>query len=98
VVFDYRPSPILENNYPLVVHPSYEIILNNKATDWLIAQDDGTDIESRNVGYYTSDAGEIPRRIQNTTDWRFIIVIISRTDVLFIVIWTYLQVRVGDLQ
>ena len=28
----------------------------------LIAQDDGTDIEFRNVGFYTSDAGEIPKR------------------------------------
>ena len=27
----------------------------------LIAQDDGTDIEFRNVGFYTSDAGEIPK-------------------------------------
>ena len=28
---------------------------------FLIAQDDGTDIEFRNVGFYTSDAGEIPK-------------------------------------
>ena len=32
------------------------------------AQDDGTDIEFRNVGFYTSDAGEIPKRTQ-TTFW-----------------------------
>ena len=31
-----------------------------------IAQDDGTDIEFRNVGFYTSDAGEIPKRTQTT--------------------------------
>jgi hypothetical protein len=30
--------------------------------NFLIAQDDGTDIEFRNVGVYTSDAGEIPKR------------------------------------
>ena len=29
---------------------------------FLIAQDDGTDNEFRNVGFYTSDAGEIPKR------------------------------------
>ena len=29
---------------------------------FLIAQDDGTDIEFSNVGFYTSDAGEIPKR------------------------------------
>ena len=29
---------------------------------FLIAQNDGTDIEFRNVGFYTSDAGEIPKR------------------------------------
>ena len=34
----------------------------------MIAQDDGTDIEFRNVGFYTSDAGEIPKRTQ-TTFW-----------------------------
>ena len=33
---------------------------------FLIAQDDGTDIEFRNVGFYTSDAGEIPKRTQTT--------------------------------
>ena len=31
-----------------------------------IAQDDGTDIEFRNVGFYTSDAEEIPKRTQTT--------------------------------
>ena len=31
-----------------------------------IAQDNGTDIEFRNVGFYTSDAGEIPIRTQTT--------------------------------
>ena len=34
----------------------------------IIAQDDGADIEFRNVGFYTSDAGEIPKRTQ-TTFW-----------------------------
>ena len=34
----------------------------------LIAQDDGTDIEFRNVGFYTSGAGEIPKRTQ-TAFW-----------------------------
>ena len=29
---------------------------------FLIVQDGGTDIEFRNVGFYTSDAGEIPKR------------------------------------
>ena len=29
---------------------------------FLIAQDYGTDIEFRNVGFYTSDAGEIPKK------------------------------------
>ena len=33
---------------------------------FLIAQDDGTDIEFRNVDFYTSDAGEIPKRTQTT--------------------------------
>ena len=32
----------------------------------MIAQDDGTDIEFRNVGFYTSDAGEIAKRTQIT--------------------------------
>ena len=32
------------------------------------------------------------------TDWRYFIVIISRTDVLFTLIWTCLQARVGDSQ
>ena len=27
---------------------------------------DGTDIEFRNVGFYTSEAGEIPKRTQST--------------------------------
>ena len=31
-------------------------------TQFLIAQDDGTDIEFRNVVFYTLDAGEIPKR------------------------------------
>ena len=31
-------------------------------TLFLIAQDDGTDIEFRNVGFYNSDAGEIPKK------------------------------------
>ena len=35
-------------------------------TLFLLAQDDGTDIEFRNVGFYTSDAGEIPKRTQTT--------------------------------
>ena len=35
-------------------------------TLFLITQDDGTDIEFRNVGFYTSDAGEIPKRTQTT--------------------------------
>jgi hypothetical protein len=35
---------------------------------FLNAQEDGTDIEFRNVGFYTSDAGEIPKRTQ-TTFW-----------------------------
>ena len=35
-------------------------------TLFLIAQEDGTDIEFRNVGFYTSDAGEIPKRTQTT--------------------------------
>jgi hypothetical protein len=30
------------------------------------------------------------------TDWRFFIVIISRTDALFILTWTCLQIRVGN--
>ena len=34
----------------------------------LIAQDDGTDIEFWNIGFYTLDAGEIPKRTQ-TTFW-----------------------------
>ena len=29
----------------------------------MLAQDDGTDTEFRNFGLYTSDAGEIPKRI-----------------------------------
>ena len=37
-------------------------------TLFLIAQDDGTDIEFRNVGFYTSNAGEVPKRTQTT--WR----------------------------
>ena len=36
-------------------------------TLFLIAQDDGTDIEFRNVGFYISDAGEIPKRTQTNT-------------------------------
>ena len=35
-------------------------------TLFLIAQDDGTDIEFRNVGFHTSDVGEIPKRTQTT--------------------------------
>jgi len=35
-------------------------------TLFLIAQDDGTDIEFRNVGFYTPDGGEIPKRTQTT--------------------------------
>jgi hypothetical protein len=34
----------------------------------VLGDQDGTDIESRNVGFYTSDAGEIPKRTQ-TTFW-----------------------------
>jgi len=33
---------------------------------FLLAQDDGTDTEFRNVGLYTSDGGEIPKRILTT--------------------------------
>ena len=33
---------------------------------FLLAQDDGTDTEFRNVGLYTSDAGEITKRILTT--------------------------------
>jgi hypothetical protein len=36
-------------------------------SSWAIAQYDGTDIEFRNVGFYTSDAGEIPKRTQATS-------------------------------
>jgi hypothetical protein len=46
---------------------------------FLIAQDDGTDIEFRNVGFYTSDAGEIPKRTQTT----FLIAQDDGTDIEF---------------
>ena len=34
--------------------------------EFLLAQDDGTDTEFRNVGFYTSGAGKIPKRILTT--------------------------------
>jgi hypothetical protein len=39
----------------------------------LIAQDDGTDIEFQNVSFYTSDAGEIPKRTQTINLSNFLI-------------------------
>jgi len=36
------------------------------ASSFLLAQDDGTDTEFRNVGLYTSDDGEFPKRILTT--------------------------------
>ena len=46
-----RLSPILYITLLLLLHLSF-----------LIAQDEGTHIEFRNVGFYTLDAGEIPKR------------------------------------
>jgi hypothetical protein len=62
VVFNSRPSPLLEKDRPLVDHTHvYQSIFHNGATDW-----------------------------------RFSIVIISRTNVLFtLFFWTFLQTRVG---
>ena len=45
---------------PVYFPPTHNPVL------FLFAQDDGTDREFRNVGLYTSDAGEIPKRILNT--------------------------------
>ena len=48
--------------------------------------------------YTLLDHTQVTKVSYKATDWVSIFVIISRADVLFIVIWTYLQVRVGDLQ
>jgi hypothetical protein len=46
----------------LISAPVYFPPIHNPVL-FLLAQDDGTDTEFRNVGLYTSDAGEIPKRI-----------------------------------
>jgi len=45
---------------PVYFPPTHNPVL------FLLVQDDGTDTEFRNVGFYTSNVGEIPKRILTT--------------------------------
>ena len=66
----FRLSPCSEcslcsfGNLPSIRSIKADVSELNVSSIVLIAQDNGTDIEFRNVGFYTSDAGEIPKRTQ----------------------------------
>ena len=68
----FRLSPYSEcslcsfGNFPGVRSIKADVSELNVGFIVLGDQDDGTDIEFRNVGFYTSDAGEIPKRTQTT--------------------------------
>ena len=61
--FPRTMEPTLSSETSAFISPrTMEPTLSSETSDFIIAQDDGTDIEFRNVGVYTSDAGEIPKR------------------------------------
>ena len=60
-------TPDLRNNINYIVSILLRIApASGVYKPFLLAQDDGTDTEFQNVGLYTSDAGEIPKRILTT--------------------------------
>ena len=67
IVVVFRLSPCLEcslcsfGNFPGVWSIKADVSELNVCSI-VLGQDDGTDIEFRNVGFYISDAGEIPKR------------------------------------
>jgi hypothetical protein len=68
----FRLSPCSEcilcsfGNFPGVRSIKRDVSELNVGSIVLGDQDDGTDIEFRNVGFYTSDVGEIPKRTKST--------------------------------